>query len=208
MASFQNVDSCKQILLIFFFSISLPLFHFVCKNKKKALGSSLFKTKYNNAFNGKYWLWASIKEEACLKCGFMEMKGAFLILFIVYLPEMRRVRVGEVSPGITAVITYLLHGHACQFSVQLFLSVTPLWMEPANNMEMCLWKLLELPPLIGQLRSHPVHFIVLQPDISQELPWVQNRLFMWLPACDSSLAAGQTIDEVLWELFVLTKIDS
>lgn len=166
---FKMLILAKQMLLISFF-FSLSLFLFVCKKKckkKEALGFSIFKTKYNNnSFNDKYWLWASIKEEACHKCGFMEMNGAFLIPFIVYLPEMRRVG-GEASPGITAVITYLLHGHACQFRVQLFFSVTPLWMKPANNMEMCLWKMLELQPLIfspsrawtAQVPSHPFHCV-------------------------------------------------
>lgn len=89
---FKMLILAKQMLLIsFFFSLSSSLC--VKKSvKKEALGFSLFKTKYNNnSFNGKYWLWASIKEEACHKCGFMEMNGAFLIPFIVYLPEMRRV---------------------------------------------------------------------------------------------------------------------
>lgn len=113
LASFQNVDSCKTdvVNLILFFSFT------VCK--RTALGFSLFKAKYNNPFNGKHWLWASIKNEACHKCGFMEMNGAFLIQFIVHLPEMQRVG-GETSPRITAIITYLLHGHACQFRVQSF----------------------------------------------------------------------------------------
>lgn len=49
LASFQNVDSCKTdvVNLILFFFSSLA----VCK--RKALGFSLFRTKYNNSFNGK-----------------------------------------------------------------------------------------------------------------------------------------------------------
>lgn len=85
---FKMLILATQMLLISFSFLSLSFS--LCL--KKALGFSLFKTKYNNnSFNGKYWLRASVKEEACHKCGFVEMNGAFLIPFIVYLPEMRRV---------------------------------------------------------------------------------------------------------------------
>lgn len=109
LASFQNVDSCKTdvVNLILLFSFT------VCK--RTALGFSLFKAKYNNSFNGKHWLWVSIKTEACHKCEFLEMNGA-----IHRLSSRNAKGRGETSPRITAVITYLLHGHACHFRVESF----------------------------------------------------------------------------------------
>lgn len=122
LASFQNVDSCETdvVNLIFF---SLSLFLFVCKKNLWASAYSRQNTiiihstantdrepqsKKKRVTNVDLWKW-TVHFSSHSSFIFQKWEGS-----------------GGASPGITAVITYLLHGHACQFRVQLFFSVTPL----------------------------------------------------------------------------------
>lgn len=137
LASFQNVGSlAKQMLLILFF---FPPFFSLCE--KKSLGLRPIQGKIQSFIQqANTDCEPQSKEEACHKCGFMELKGVFVIPFTVYLPQMSVGEGGgawEASPGITAVITHLLHEHACQFRVQLLFPVTPCWIKHADNAEMC-----------------------------------------------------------------------
>lgn len=115
---FKMLILAKQMLLILFLFFSLT----VCK--RTALGFSLFKTKYNNSFNGKHWLWASIKKRSLSQ---MWIYGNERCVShpIHHLSSRIAKGRGKTSPRITAVITYLLHGHACQFRVQLVFCITP-----------------------------------------------------------------------------------
>lgn len=97
LASFQNVDSCKTdvVNLILFFSFT------VCK--RKALGFSLFKAKYNHSFNGKHWFWASIRKRSLSQ---MRIYGNERCIShpILHLYSRNEKGRGETSPRITAVI--------------------------------------------------------------------------------------------------------
>lgn len=213
---FKMLILAKQMLLISFF-FSLSLFLFLCKKKckKKKLWASAYsrqntiiihstantdcepQSKKKRVTNVDLWKWT------------VHFSSDSSFIFQKWEGSGGRRRQG---------LQPLLHICCMATHVNSEFSFSFLWRHYGWNPPIT-WKCVSercwncslwffLPAVPGQLRSHPIHFIVLQPDISQEPPRVQNRLFMWLPSCDSSLAAGQTIDKVLWEVFVLTKIGS
>lgn len=138
---FKMLILAKQMLLIlFFFSLSLCV-----KEKPWASAYSRQNTIIHSMANSDCEPQSETKPVTNAELWKWTVHFSFNSSFI--FPKWEGSGVGT-SPRITAVITYLLHGHACQFRVQLVFSMTPSWMKDANNMEMCLWKMLELQPLI------------------------------------------------------------